>query len=827
MSKIEGLVGIASDKVNAFSKDILKLAGPTAQAPEKLAEAMFFITSAGLRGADALDVLTMSARAASANVGDVAIVADLVTSATNAYGISMLSAAQATDTLVATIREGKRPPEEIAAAIGRVLPVASEMGITFQDVGASIAAMSRTGTNAAEAVTGLRQILFGILKPAQQSEKAFKAMGTSGQKLREMLGKEDGLINLLDFLRENTTKTKNAFSEAFPNVRALAAALDVMGKNAEENKRIFARMKDNTGDLDKAFAAAAKTVDFKLKRAFAELKVEVIKIGQILIPTFLKIIEVVRKSVKWFNQLSTGTKQMGIAFAGLLAVAGPVVFIIGKMLALIVAVSSPIGLAVTAIILLTAAITGLGITTKGYNSNNFAEGVLKLKKSVSDLEKTLPPLIKEYEKLIINTDRSETENKKLDKVMQSIATIVPEAVTAWDEHGKALTINTTAAGKFLEMQKALLRLKNAEAIEQQTENLKRFEAGLESVTKKLNEGEQITVGLSTQSFKLTGDRLEDALKRQVNYNAKIEESKLLLAGLSGEYEKYGIILDTVTGDTDAIDTGTKKLSNTYKDLEEQIGDTADAEMFFADELERVINLMKGEGIQFMEAYGTAAIVAWQKIQDVINAPMVGASFQMDEEIADVAPNMDAILEKMARMQSVGTMMTSILSSAFSGLGNAVIAGIESGKGALTGFLNFFIQFAKGLLAKMITLIVTAVILAAALAAIGLGAVSGGGVEKGIKFGKSIANLLKGGLGLGGEAPKLRSGGFVTEGGVFQLHADELVNLPKGSAVTPANMVGSAGGRGTQTIHIKGELDGRTIRWVLDEEDRITGNTFGG
>ncbi|KKM27941.1 hypothetical protein LCGC14_1569670 [marine sediment metagenome] len=122
---------------------------------------------------------------------------------------------------------------------------------------------------------------------------------------------------------------------------------------------------------------------------------------------------------------------------------------------------------------------------------------------------------------------------------------------------------------------------------------------------------------------------------------------------------------------------------------------------------------------------------------------------------------------------------------------------------------------------MISLIITAVILAAALAAIGFGAGTGG-IAKGISFGKSIVNLLKGGL-----TQELRSGGFVTEGGVFQLHADELVNLPKGSAVTPANMVGSAGGRGTQTIVIKGELDGRIIRWVLDEEDRITGNTFGG
>ena len=57
MSKIEGLVGISRDQLAAWQDDINAIARETGQAPKQLAEALFFVTSAGLRGADAIDAL--------------------------------------------------------------------------------------------------------------------------------------------------------------------------------------------------------------------------------------------------------------------------------------------------------------------------------------------------------------------------------------------------------------------------------------------------------------------------------------------------------------------------------------------------------------------------------------------------------------------------------------------------------------------------------------------------------------------------------------------------------------------------------------------------
>ena len=137
MAKITGLVGVASDQVKEWSSDILKLAPQLGKAPKELADALFFVTSAGIKGAEAMDVLTASAKASQAGLGETQVIADLVTSAMNAYGKANLSAGEATNILVASVREGKAEASALAGAMGQVLPIASEMGVSFDQVGAA------------------------------------------------------------------------------------------------------------------------------------------------------------------------------------------------------------------------------------------------------------------------------------------------------------------------------------------------------------------------------------------------------------------------------------------------------------------------------------------------------------------------------------------------------------------------------------------------------------------------------------------------------------------------------------------------------------------
>ena len=359
MTKIQSLVGLSSDAVEGFEKDVLRLAGETARAPKELADAMFFVTSAGIRGAEATDVLAASAKAAAVGLGDTATIADLATSALNAYGSDVISATGATDVMVAAVREGKLEADELAGSMGRVLPVASSMGVNFNEVGAAFASMSRTGTNANEAATQLRSIMVSLLKPTEQAEEALEGMGLSSEGLRTQM-REKGLLNTLQTLSTEFDGNADAAASVFGNIRALVGVMDLMGANAESTSEIFANMTDVTGTLDKAFGVAAETTEFKFNQAMAEFKTAMIAIGKEIIPVVLPVIrsiaEWIAKVVRVFSDLPGPVKTAIVIFGGLLAALGPILVMAGAVASAIATIGpiilgmlGPIGFAIAAL----------------------------------------------------------------------------------------------------------------------------------------------------------------------------------------------------------------------------------------------------------------------------------------------------------------------------------------------------------------------------------------------------------------------------------------------------------------------------------------------
>ena len=113
MARIVGLVGVPAEQLRAWQPELRRIATATGQGPVKLAEALFYVTSAGIRGKEAIEILENSARGAAVGLGEPAVIVDLLTSAINAYGIESLSAAQATNDLAMAVRLGKLEPDSM------------------------------------------------------------------------------------------------------------------------------------------------------------------------------------------------------------------------------------------------------------------------------------------------------------------------------------------------------------------------------------------------------------------------------------------------------------------------------------------------------------------------------------------------------------------------------------------------------------------------------------------------------------------------------------------------------------------------------------------
>ena len=424
MTKIESLVGIAGEEVAKMGETAKQMATDTGRSASEAADALFFITSAGLEGEQAMNVLNASLKAAAVGLGDTATVADLATSAMNAYGADTLGASDATDVLVAAVREGKLESTELASAMGSVLPIASNMGVSFNEVGAAFAAMSRTGTNAAVASTQLRGILNGLLKPTQDAEDALSEMGLSSADLRQTI-REDGLLATLEILKQNFEGNDQAAARVFGNVRALSGVMDLLGAGVDSTREIFSELNNVQGATAEAFERTSETASFKLDKAMVSVRNSLTEIGSVLltalVPTIERFTNFITNLTEKFNSLDESTKRTILTIAGIAAAAGPALIFIGKIatgfssiLSILPAVTVAFKVLTTALmanplVAVAAGVTALGLALSKYSKKQkeARREALTSGKSIQELE----TIISDYKQQLDDLENSDARNK--------------------------------------------------------------------------------------------------------------------------------------------------------------------------------------------------------------------------------------------------------------------------------------------------------------------------------------------------------------------------------------------------------------------------------
>lgn len=341
MLQIQNLVGVSSKQVKAWSDQILKLSPQLGRSPKELADALYFIASSGIAAKDAINVLTASTKAAAIGLGETKQVADVVTSAMNAYKRSGLSASEATNTLAKAVKLGKGEADSFAPVMGRILPVSSKLKVSFQEVGAALASMTLLGATTAEAGTGIRAVMMSLMKPSAEANELFKHMGTSAAELRDQLGKK-GLLPVLQYLSDRFKGNEEAMAKVFPNIRALVAAFNLTGENSKRTSEIFKQLTDDTDMMGKAWGDFQKTDVQKLNQAVSSLQASFVKLGAVLLPIFVPIMRVIADIVgnlaDAFNKLPKGMKLAIVAFGAVVAAGGPLLIFFAAVLRSIAAI---------------------------------------------------------------------------------------------------------------------------------------------------------------------------------------------------------------------------------------------------------------------------------------------------------------------------------------------------------------------------------------------------------------------------------------------------------------------------------------------------------
>lgn len=350
MTKIRTLVGASASDLKAYEKQVLAISQSTGVAADQLAEGLFFITSAGLSGQKAIEALDISAKGAAMGMGEMADIGNALTSIMTAYADEGMTAAKGGDLLHETLKQGKFEASEFMQKLGKVIPTAAAAGVSFEELGAASATMSKLSGDASGTLTSMNSLMMKLLNPSKQQKDILEEIGISAEDLGKMMDKS--LMGTLQFLFKNLEGNNEMLMKVFGSSKAVTGALSTMGLQSETYKKVLDGMNNSQGNVAEGMEILAGDAGFKMQKALNSVKLVLMDIGDKVMPLVLKMVQKIQAGMAWWQSLDESTKGIAISIGILAAAIGPAITLIGTLTTAFAALSWPI-------VGIVAAITGI------------------------------------------------------------------------------------------------------------------------------------------------------------------------------------------------------------------------------------------------------------------------------------------------------------------------------------------------------------------------------------------------------------------------------------------------------------------------------------
>jgi len=211
------------------------------QGAVELTKAYYDIASAGYDAERGLIVVEAAAVAATAGFIDAKVAGDGLTTVLNAWKKDVSETTQVSDVFFKTVELGKTTFDQYANNIAKVAPIAATMGVSFEEVSAAVATMTKQGTPTSEALTQITASLVSM---------------------NEVLG--DGWAKTMTYqqgveeINKRAAGSTNVMTKMLGRIEAVNAVLALGGENAQMAAQDLLAMNNAMGATEKA---AQKVVD--------------------------------------------------------------------------------------------------------------------------------------------------------------------------------------------------------------------------------------------------------------------------------------------------------------------------------------------------------------------------------------------------------------------------------------------------------------------------------------------------------------------------------------------------------------------------------------
>ena len=329
IAKMSTIADESQVPVEQLKKQILQLSNETGKGSTELAEAAYQALSASVETKDVMSFLGDATGLAKAGFLETADAVDVLTTIINAYGYSASDANMIANQLIQTQNDGKTTVNELAQAMGQVIPTASALNIPLEQLNAAYVSLTKQGINTANSTTYLNGMFTELADGGSTVSEILQ--NKTGKTFGQLMKEGYTLGDVMQILNDSVNGDSEAFLNLWGNTRAGKGALALLNGGVEEFNAEALQMTNSTGNIEEALDKLS-TPGAKARKALNSLVNAGIQIGDVLAPYIEKAVTFIQGLLDKFNELSPSTQKIIVAVAAVAAAIGPLLVVIGTLI---------------------------------------------------------------------------------------------------------------------------------------------------------------------------------------------------------------------------------------------------------------------------------------------------------------------------------------------------------------------------------------------------------------------------------------------------------------------------------------------------------------
>lgn len=316
------LPGISGEAMDAMSDQVLQFSRDFGTLPEEVVPSLYQALSAGVPQDNVFNFLETAQKAAIAGVTELETAVDGISSVVNAYGADVTDATEVSDAMFTAVRLGKTDFDQLSQSLFQVVPTAASLGVTFEEVAASLATITAQGTPTTVASTQLRQMFVELSKDGGALASTFNEI--ANESFADFVEGGGNVQGALQLLEDHAAETGVGLADLFGSVEAGQAALSLTGQATDTFAAALEAMGTSAGATDDAFEQMDQGMSRAMEKIRAGWEVLKIHIGEALMPAVQAFADwilenmpmIEEKVTTFFNGIGLVAEALAVAFFG-------------------------------------------------------------------------------------------------------------------------------------------------------------------------------------------------------------------------------------------------------------------------------------------------------------------------------------------------------------------------------------------------------------------------------------------------------------------------------------------------------------------------------